>query len=191
MNVYDFDNTIYDGESSFDFFVFCLKKRISLLKFLPPVIITLIQYKLCRITTDELTEKSEKYMADFLSMLDDAKKLISDFWDLHEHKIKDFYKRNQKPDDVIISASNDFFLGEICKRLKIKYLIASKMDLERCKIEYLCHGDPKVRLFYKRFPNGIVDEFYTDSKNDMPMIKIAKKAFFVKGNKITEYKNRR
>ena len=28
--VYDFDNTIYDGDSSVDFFLFCLRKKISL-----------------------------------------------------------------------------------------------------------------------------------------------------------------
>jgi len=188
MNVYDFDNTIYDGESSFDFFIFCLKKRPSLIKFLPPVLITLIQYKLCRITTEELTEKCEKYMGEFLSMLDSPKKLISDFWDCHESKIKAFYRQRQKEDDVVISASNDFFLSEICKRLGIKYLIASKMDLEQCRIEYLCHSSNKVRLFKEKFPNGVIDEFYTDSKNDMPMIRLSEKAFFVKGNKITEYK---
>ena len=107
---------------------------------------------------------------------------------MHEHKIKDFYKKQQKEDDVIISASADFFLQQICNRLKIKYLIASKIDIKNGKIEYMCHGDVKVKLFYEHFPNKIVDEFYTDSKNDMPMIKIAKKAFLVKKNNISEYK---
>lgn len=27
VNLYDFDNTIYDGESTVDFFLFCLKKK--------------------------------------------------------------------------------------------------------------------------------------------------------------------
>lgn len=188
MNVYDFDNTIYDGESSFDFFIFCLKKRISLIKFLPPVLITLVRYKMCRITTEELMLKCEKYMIDFLSMLNSPKKLICEFWDCHEHKIKDFYKKQHRKDDVIISASNDLFLKEICSRLKIKHLIASKIDLKNNKIEYLCHNENKVKLFKNIFPNEVIDEFYTDSMNDLPMIKLAKKSFLVKGDRIIEYK---
>ena len=188
MNVYDFDNTIYDGESSFDFFIYCLKRKPSLARFLLPTIVTLIEYKLCIISTEGLTEKCEKYMGGFLSKLDSPEKTVKEFWDSHEHKIKPFYKEIQKPDDVIISASNDFFLEEICKRLGIKNLIASKVDLENCRVVYLCHNEAKVRLFKERFPNDEVDNFYTDSMNDLPMIKLAKKAFIVHGDKIKEYK---
>ena len=46
MNAYDFDNTIYDGESIFDFFIFSLKKDIWLIRFLPIVLFRLIEYKL-------------------------------------------------------------------------------------------------------------------------------------------------
>ena len=27
LNVFDFDNTIYDGDSSIDFYIFCLKRN--------------------------------------------------------------------------------------------------------------------------------------------------------------------
>lgn len=188
MNVYDFDNTIYDGESSFDFFIYCLKRKPSIARFLLPTIVTLIEYKLCIISTDGLTSKCEKYMDGFLSRLDSPEKTVKEFWDCHEHKIKAFYKKMQKPDDVIISASNDFFLEEICKRLGIKNLIASRVDLNKRKVVYLCHNEAKVRLFKERFPNDTVDNFYTDSMNDLPMIKLSEKAFIVHGDKIKEYK---
>ena len=38
MNVYDFDNTIYDGESTFDLFLFYLKKKPSLIRLMPTVV---------------------------------------------------------------------------------------------------------------------------------------------------------
>ena len=31
MNVYDFDGTIYDGDSSIDFYLFCIKRKPSIL----------------------------------------------------------------------------------------------------------------------------------------------------------------
>ena len=53
------------------------------------------------------------------------------------------------------------------------------------EIKYINIGENKLKIFQKNFGNSAVaDEFYTDSILDMPMIKISKKAFLVKGNKI-------
>lgn len=35
MNVYDFDGTIYDGDSSVDFFLYALKRMPSLIRYAP------------------------------------------------------------------------------------------------------------------------------------------------------------
>ncbi len=35
MNVYDFDGTIYRGDSTIDFYFYALKKQPALVKFLP------------------------------------------------------------------------------------------------------------------------------------------------------------
>ena len=43
--LYDFDGTIYDGDSSVDFFKFCLKKDKSIYKMLPKMFIKFIAYK--------------------------------------------------------------------------------------------------------------------------------------------------
>ena len=45
MNVFDFDNTIYDGESVIDFFMYYCKKDKSLLKYIPTVMNALVKYK--------------------------------------------------------------------------------------------------------------------------------------------------
>ena len=188
MNVYDFDNTIYDGESTFDFFVFCLKKDLRCIKYVFPVVKTLVLYKLCKITIEDLERKSEKYMADFMLHINNPMKLIKEFWDKNEHKIKDFYIKQKQADDVIISASCEEFLQEICNRLNIKNLIASKIDFKTGKVKYICYSENKVSLFKQFYPDSQIDEFYSDSKNDLPMMKLAKKAYFVKNNKITEFK---
>lgn len=188
MNVYDFDNTIYDGESTFDFFFYCVKKHKAVIKYLFPVVKTLIQYKMCMITADALEARCEKYMVDFLLKIKNPKQLIVEFWDKNEHKIKSFYMKQKQEDDVVISASCDILLKEICKRLEIKNLIASEIDFDKMKVKKLCYGENKVKIFNDRYPDAEIDEFYTDSKNDLPMAKIAKKAYFVKGNKITEWK---
>ncbi|MFR3285343.1 MAG: haloacid dehalogenase-like hydrolase [Clostridium fessum] len=56
-------------------------------------------------------------------------------------------------DDVIISASPEILLTEICKRLGIKYLIASKV--EKITGKYYrenCYGKEKSSTFSKAVP---------------------------------------
>ena len=48
MNVFDFDGTIYDGDSSIDFWLFCLKNDISLIRFFPLQLTGFFLYK-CRV----------------------------------------------------------------------------------------------------------------------------------------------
>lgn len=187
MNVYDFDNTIYSGESSLDFFLFCLGRDIRLLRFVFPVMKTLIQYKMTKISTEELSERAQKYMISFIRCLPDRHQAAERFWESHEKKIKKFYLSKMRPDDVIISASPEEFLAVICKRLGISNLIATTADYETGEVLRVCHGEEKVRLFFERFPQGVIDEFYSDSKSDLPLARIAKKAYFVRGKRITEW----
>ena len=46
MNVYDFDGTIYDGDSTVDFWFFCLKKKKSLFFIIPIQVLAFILYRL-------------------------------------------------------------------------------------------------------------------------------------------------
>ena len=65
MNVFDFDNTIYDGESVIDFFLYYCKKDKSLLKYIPAVANALIKYKKGSITVEEAISKYGKTVTDY------------------------------------------------------------------------------------------------------------------------------
>ncbi len=188
MRVYDFDNTIYDGESFVDFYGFLLRKNPRLIAVLPKMIYLLVKYKLCRIGKSELIENAERYAKKYFADICDLEKEVSGFWDKNQHKIKDFYYAQRSDDDVILSAGFDFQLKEICRRLEIKNVISSVFNTETGKIERLCFGDNKPEIFREHFPDGVIDEFYTDSMNDRAMFDISKRVFIVKGNKIEEYK---
>lgn len=100
-----------------------------------------------------------------------------------------WYIEQQADDDVVISASPAFLLGEICDRKKIRYLIASEVDMHTgiC-LGQNCRGEEKVKRFYERFGTGVtVDRFYSDSRSDQPMAELASQAYLVKGNKIKEW----
>lgn len=188
MNVYDFDNTIYDGESSVDFFLFCIKRDKKLAKLLPVMIVKLIKYKMCLITVDELKACAEKYAYVFIESVEDVRGFVKEFWDLNFHKIKEYYKNQKRKDDVIISASCSFLLDDICKRLDIKTCICSVIDVKTGHFEQVCFRSNKVDLFYKKFPNGVIHNFYTDSMNDKPLIDISENAYLVKGKNVKKIK---
>lgn len=185
MNVYDFDNTIYDGESIVDFYFFLLKENPRLISLLPKMMYMLARYKLCRISEEELTAEAQRYAAVLIHYAAD-KKAITEFWDKNIRKIKCFYLENKKPDDVVISSGCSFLLKEVCARLEIKHLIASEINIKTGEIERVCFRGRKPTLFREYFPDGKIDNFYTDSMNDKPMFEISDRVYMVKGNKIKE-----
>ena len=106
MNVYDFDNTIYDGESCLDFFFYYLKKQPGLIKMCPKVLNAFYQYKKGRVTIEGALEKYAPAVEDFFAGIEDFSADAEDFWDRHMKNIKPLYKQLQREDDLIISASS-------------------------------------------------------------------------------------
>ncbi len=188
MNVYDFDKTIYDGDSTAHFYFYCLKHYPAVLKYLPLTVWAFFLYIISFYSKTEFKEK----MYSFLKAVPDVHFAVENFWDENIHKIKDFYKKNQADDDVIISASPEFLLNPICKRLGITHLLASKVDPKTGRYTgENCHGEEKVIRFKEYMPDFIINEFYSDSLSDMPLMRLAARGFMVRGNDIIpigEYK---
>jgi len=183
MNVYDFDGTIYNGDSSIDFYLFCLKKNPKILKYVPKQLKATILYKIKKITKTEMKESFFAFLKDI-----DVKKSLKEFWKKKEQRIKEWYLTEKKDDDLIISASPEFLLAPICKNLGIKHLIASQVNSSTGKFEdENCKGEKKVECFNKEYKNTTINNFYSDSLSDEPLAKIANKAFFVTGNKIEDW----
>nr|MCR5652530.1 haloacid dehalogenase-like hydrolase [Ruminococcus sp.] len=142
-----------------------------------------VRYYVLNIGTKTIMKEN---MYRFLTKID-AEKDIKDFWKQNKIKIKMWYKNQQKPDDLVISASPYFLLKPICEYLGIKHLIASRVDVKTGKYTgENCHGDEKVKMFKEQFGDKI-DEFYSDSYNDEPLARMSEKAFMVKGSEITEW----
>lgn len=188
MNVYDFDNTVYDGESGIDFFFYLLKKKPSLIKHLPKVVVCLVRYKLHRITVQMAHEKLADTIEKAISKFDNFQDEICRFWDINIHKIKPIIAERIKDTDLILSASPEPTIREVCNRLNIKNYIGSKVDLETGKIHFICYRENKVSAFREMYPNSVIENFYTDSFNDKPLIDIANHAFLVKKDKILQLK---
>ena len=184
MNIYDFDETIYDSDSTKDFYFYCLRKYPKILLSVPCMAWAFFMYILGVKTKTQFKEK----MYRFLRCVPDIDAALADFWDINEHKVKKWYKDRQKEDDIIISASPEFLLSPICKRVGIKHLIASRVDKHSgLYTGENCWGEEKVKRLYEVFPDAKCGEFYSDSLSDTPLAEIADTAKIIRGNELIDW----
>lgn len=188
MNVFDFDNTIYDGESFVDLFIMVLTKDPSLLKNVPAMVSGVVQYKAGTLRLDSALSKYAKVFEDYVVTIPDIDALVNEFWDTHMHKIKPFYEQVRSKDDLVISASPQIVIDEVCRRLGIRQCIGTQFDRETGKLGRVCFRENKIEAFYEAYPDTHIDTLYTDSMHDKPLMDISDKVFFVKGNKINRIK---
>ncbi len=180
INAYDFDKTIYDGDSSVDFYLYCLKRNKKVLLSLPIQIYGLILYILGIIEKTEFKE----YVFSYLKRIDDIDKYIKDFWKINYKKIKKWYLDQKEKSDVIISASPEFLLKSLEKKLNVK-VIASKVNKKTGKFESKnCHDYEKKARFYDELEGKNINKFYSDSMSDKPMMDISKNPYLVNKNTI-------
>lgn len=180
INLFDFDNTIYHGDSSTDFFFYCLRKKPVIIKIVPKIIISAIKYKIGKINMTEL--KSVNF--SFLKYID-VDEMVKSFWEHNSKKIKEFYLNRNHSNDIIISASPEFLLKPICGNLKVYDLIGSVVDQKTGKFLLPnCHDEEKVKRLNEKYQGYQVMEAYSDSISDKPILLLAKKSYFVKKNRI-------
>ncbi len=175
-NVYDFDKTIFDGDSTQKFYIFLLLRNPQLLAYLPKQGFYFILFLMGLITK---TEFKEKFYSAF-RLVNNIDREVELFWIKNIKDIKSWYYQNHKEDDIIISASPEFLLEPICRQLNISCLMASRVNKKNGTYKGLnCYGEEKVSRLRQSYPNVKINEFYSDSFSDEPLAKLARKSYFV------------
>lgn len=184
MNVYDFDNTIYGGDCTADFYFYCLRKRPRIARRLPALLFRAVLLCFNRIDKTVFKER----MFGFLQDLDPNEDYVSPFWAAHMKKIKPWYLNAKTSDDVVVSASPEFLLAPVCRALMIQAPIGSKVSMKTGLYDGVnCYGEEKVRRFFEKYPNAVIDAFYSDSLSDSPLADRAVKSYLVKGKELLEW----
>lgn len=183
VDIYDFDKTAIPYDSALHYWFWSMAHRPWTLILLPFQLFwgSLMLTKIISVPT------FKKVAFNFVSLIN-TEKSVKKYWDKHEKDIYDFFKpENRNPDrkTVLISASPDFLIKEIAKRLNVDYCIASPHNAKNGHlVGTLCRESAKVKLFQEQFPDAEVEDVYSDSlDHDKYIFALGKRCFLAtKGN---------
>lgn len=176
IDVFDFDGTIYEKDSSIQFFIFCLGKNVRFIKYIPKIVWCFILYYLRIIDKKTLKEKYFRFLKD----LKNVDSVVDLFWKENMKYIRYDILKPSNNEKVVISASPEFLLTKVCSELNVKTLIATSVDKNTGKfMSSNCYGEEKVNMLNKTFKNYKIDRFYSDSLSDMPLAKLASRPFLI------------
>lgn len=129
----------------------------------------------------------EKYFS-FLKGIKDIDGKVEKFWVKNKDKIRKNLFQNKK-NVVVISASPEFLLKDICKENGIETVIATIVDKRNGSfLSKNCYGKEKVKRLNNQCKAYWINEFYTDSLTDKYLAQISKTSFLVKKDKVEEWK---
>ena len=175
MNVYDFDKTVFDGDVEDYFFAYIFRDGKYPWNHL---VYSVLEWACAHKIVNKTWARIKMYRV--LKKIKNLDEVLDAYWDEHEKYLLDWYKEQQKPDDVIATGTPRFLIEPMIKRMGLTGLVATDMDPHNGDINGLFLGaDLKVPAFYEEFPDGEIDEFYSDTYSDHFLADIAKKAYLV------------
>ena len=182
--VFDFDGTLSASDSNYEFFKYCFKKSFKPWLHIPYVVAGFIG----RFVKPECLWWRETIRNFVTAQM--VKDFSKDVIKLHKQNrfgwATEQVAKEKKAGNIVvlISASPDYLIPELVKDMKFDAVLCSQMDTEKpYKYKFLCWGKNKViamdkwAIKNKYIPNVV--RSYSDSKNDMPIMKIAKEQIWI------------
>ena len=175
MKVYDFDKTIFKGNSLQRFCIYNLIRLPYLILLFPYLIVILILHGARVLDKEHFFRGLELY----LKLTPNLGRRLSKFWHEKIQDIKPWYLQQKQPTDVILSATPQVVVQPACEMLGVT-CIATVGNKH-------CYGANKIDYFRESFGDVVPEEFYSDSLSDFPMMKYAHRGYLVKGNDVVLY----
>ena len=191
MNVFDFDNTIYNGESAVDYAFYMIRHNKKIIRFIPTILLSLAGYKLCLLSKEKLESIINKVFDGVMDGKVSFKDFVEPFWESHSNKLNSIILKRIKPGDVIISAGPVFLLEGITEIIKTDKIVGSELDFDKRRITWFNFGDNKVKRYRQLYGDNTVDAFYTDSYYDKDMMMISRDVYIVKRGRIVKHLRRK
>ncbi len=165
MNVYDFDGTIFPGDCSIGFAIWCMNRHPTLwFTYFPRAIKAFVQYRRGKIPNYRL----QCEVFSYLTKVHDFDVQIERYWDKNEKRIVPWYLAQKRPDDLIISASPLCIIERIAGRLGVS-CVATEYDRELgVLVNNLMYATEKsLYMIEQGLPQ--IENFYSDSLADTPL----------------------
>ena len=185
IDIYDFDQTIFPYDSGTMFFIYSMIHYPWCIVLLPIIGLSLILMLIGIIHFTQFKKICYIYIP-FIP----KKKAVKKFWDKFERLIQPWFINERKRYSVIISASPDFLLEEIDRRIGFDTLISTRHNEKTGIIMGLnCRGEEKIRRLYEVFDKeeiNVVDVYSDSLKHDKYIFSLANGKCFhiVKGERI-------
>ena len=186
IDIYDFDGTIYNGDSTVDYLLFCISKHPSLILLIFPIIV----YAIRLMFTRDLTVFKSQLFSAFAKRVD-LETMGRLFWEQPgtRKKINEYiYHRKKDLPVVIASASPDFQLRWAGTFLGIDQVICTTCDPKTGKlIGKNCKSSEKIRKIENAYGPFSVRAMYTDNpKADGPLLELAEEKYLVTNGTVTQ-----
>ena len=185
VDMYDFDKTAIPFDSQLRYWGYCMLHNPWIILMLPFQFIWGVMMGLKIISV-----KTCKRVAFWFAIFINNKRNVEKFWDKYEKQIYDWFRpenRNGRK-TVLISASPDFLIEEIARRMGVDYCIATTCNKKTyTMIGEICRREEKVVRLKKQLPNIIVKDVYSDSINsDKYIFNLGERCFLATKGELTE-----
>ena len=186
IDVYDFDGTLYDGDSTADYVLFCARRHPSLLLCLPRVIASGAKLALGRIGLTQFKSALFTAMSRHIDLEEEAERFWRDAGT--RKKLGAWFEHTPRDLPIVIaSASPEFELQYAAEILGVGTLIGTRCEPGTGRlIGRNCKGEEKISRIRESVGGFTVRAMYTDdAKADAPLLAIAQEKYLVTHGKVT------
>ena len=196
LSVYDFDGTLFPGDSPFAFWRYLAIRRPWILLLIPYYIVVILLYAIRIVPFTTLKQQLFLFVRGI--PIETMIRLVHRFWDKSRKKIFPWVEETMKKQSeaghtlICISASPRYLLEPIAFELGFHCLICTEYVEKDGKISNRlsspnCKGEEKVRRLNQWAQsmgvNYRIENFYSDHLSDTPLFKLAKNRYLVKSGK--------
>jgi HAD superfamily hydrolase (TIGR01490 family) len=192
LAIYDFDDTLYHGDSTVDFWFYLLWRRPYLFLLTPYLLIMGLSRLLRLISFDRMKEAMLSPIR-FLRK-GELTEMVSDFWELrreHLHSVVVKQLENDKAEGlfmVCITASPEFLVRPMAEYFGFQVFMGTRFKKKNGKIinrmiGQNCKGMEKINRLNAESPfkdrEYEVIRFYSDSSSDLPFLELADEPYAI------------
>lgn len=189
LAVFDFDGTLYAGDTTLDFCRYYYLQKPWKIYWLVIQVMGWVLWKSSLINTSKFKQWFHCYLRGETEK--QLMVMVQAFW----QKPRKFNSQiveclqlcsKNRLQIVLISASPEFFLIPLLKQFPINNIIGTSLTIIENKpcLGINCRGKEKLNRLYSMYPNSEIIEAYSDNEDDAELLNSAAKGFMIKNGQI-------